>query len=68
MRGNRMQPELLRVGSAARLLGINEKTLRAWFRKEQEQPGTGLKFIRFPSGERRVPSSEIERLLTVVTK
>ena len=60
--------ELLRTSFAARRIGVSSSTLRSWYLREEEHPGTGLKFVRLPSGERRVPSSEVERLLTVVTK
>jgi len=53
--------EFLRVAQAARRIGVSEKTIRAWFKKEQEHPGTGLKFIRLPNGERRVPAEEADR-------
>ena len=57
------QQELLRSGHVARVLGVNEKTLWAWYRMEDNEPGTGLRYVRLPGGERRVRTADLERIL-----
>lgn len=59
-----MERKLLRQADAARELGVSEGTIRNWLRLEEQNPGKGLLFVRLPSGERRIPASEIERILT----
>jgi excisionase family DNA binding protein len=46
---------MLRVAEAARLLGVNPPTLRAW-----ERPGR-LRSLRTPGGGRRMPDGEVRR-------
>jgi putative resolvase len=47
----------LRVGEVAALLGVNPRTVRRWLTWHQ------LAFYTTPGGERRVPKSEVERIL-----
>ena len=47
----------LRVGQVAALLGVNPRTVRRWLTLRQ------LAFFTTPGGERRVPMSEVERIL-----
>lgn len=48
--------QLLQVREAAKALGVHENTLRRW-------ADAGLiQVVRLPSGVRRVPADEIERL------
>jgi predicted site-specific integrase-resolvase len=54
---------LLRQSEAAHELSVSEGTVRNWMRREQRQAGSGLRFITLPSGERRIPASEIDRIL-----
>lgn len=47
----------LRVGQVASLLGVNPRTVRRWLTSRQ------VNFYTTPGGERRVPLSEVERIL-----
>ena len=58
-----MQPFLLRQAEFARQLGVSESTVKRWLHCEELKPGTGVRFVRLPGGERRIPSSEVERIL-----
>ena len=58
-----MQPMLLRQSEFARQIGVSESTVKRWLAREESQPGSGVRFIRLPGGERRIPDSEVERLL-----
>ncbi|NSW82735.1 MAG: IS607 family transposase [Syntrophothermus sp.] len=49
--------ELLSIGEAARKLGVHPNRLRAW-----EKQGL-IKPVRLPSGQRRYPTEEINRIL-----
>jgi excisionase family DNA binding protein len=49
-------PELLRVTDAARLLGVEPKTLKQWVRDGKVRGG------RTPGGHWRIPAAEVERL------
>ena len=60
-------PEVLyRRSQFARAIGVSETTVKRWLAREEHEPGTGVKFIRLPTGERRIPSSEVDRILTLV--
>jgi predicted site-specific integrase-resolvase len=54
---------LLRQAEFARQLGVSENTVKRWLLREESEPGTGVRFIRLPGGERRIPWSEVERIL-----
>ena len=47
----------LRTGQVANLLGVNARTVRRWLTRHQ------VEFFTTPGGERRVPVSEVERIL-----
>ena len=47
----------LRVGQVATFLGVNPRTVRRWLTLRQ------VAFYTTPGGERRVPMSEVERIL-----
>jgi len=47
----------LRVGEVAKHLGVNPRTIRRWLSRHQ------VKFYITPGGERRIPASEVERVL-----
>ena len=47
----------LRVGVVAALLEVNARTVRRWL------TGRRIAFYVTPGGERRIPKSEIERIL-----
>lgn len=49
--------ELLRLGQAAKALGVHEQTLRNW-----DEAGK-IRTVRTVGGQRRVPRSEVERLM-----
>jgi excisionase family DNA binding protein len=49
-------PDLLRVTDAARLLGVESKTLKQWVRDGKVRGG------RTPGGHWRVPRAEVDRL------
>ena len=51
------QHRYLRTGQVAKLLGVNPRTVRRWLTRHQ------VEFFTTPGGERRVPTSEIERIL-----
>jgi putative resolvase len=53
-----MNNDLLTVTDACKLLGIHPNTLR-----RADKEGT-IRVIRTPGGRRRVPRSEVERLLS----
>lgn len=57
----------MRQSEFARQLGVSESTVKRWLSREAEQPGTGVRFIRLPGGERRIPSSEVTRLFRDAT-
>jgi len=48
---------LLRIYEAAIILQHSPATLRNWMKADQ------IDYVTFPSGERRIPLSEIERIL-----
>ena len=48
---------MLSVKETCRILGISESTLRRWEREGK------IKIIRTPGGKRRIPESEVKRLL-----
>jgi len=52
-----MQDELLKIKEAAKLLGINEQTLRKWVENKK------IECIILPTGHRRFKISDINRLL-----
>jgi molybdopterin-binding protein len=52
-----MAPETYRIGEAAAMLGVRVETLRRWEREGR------LASTRTPGGQRRVPASEVARLL-----
>ncbi len=47
-----------RIGEAAAALGVRVETLRRWEREGR------LRAIRTPGGQRRIPASEVARLLS----
>ena len=47
----------LRIGQAAAILGVNPRTVRRWLTLSQ------VAFYTTPGGERRIPTSEVERIL-----
>lgn len=49
--------QLMRPGEFARRLGVHSETVRRWLAKGD------LEYVRFPSGERRIPESELTRML-----
>ena len=49
--------KLYRLGEAAKILGVSVSTLRRW-----DMEGR-IRLVRTPGGQRRVPESEIKRLL-----
>jgi len=51
--------KLYRLGEAAKILGVSVSTLRRWDREGR------IRFVRTPGGQRRVPESEIKRLLNL---
>jgi len=58
-----MRSLLLRQAEFARQLGVSENTVKRWLKKEEAEPGSGLRFVRLPGGQRRIPSSEVARIL-----
>lgn len=48
----------LRLGEAARRTGVSADTLRRWIRAGH------VEYVQLPSGERRIPEGEVERVLT----
>jgi predicted site-specific integrase-resolvase len=54
---------LLRQSDFARRVGVAEVTVRRWVRREETVPGTGVRFVRLPTGERRIPESEVEHII-----
>jgi excisionase family DNA binding protein len=54
---------LLRQSEFARYLGVSEQTVKRWLAREASVPGSGVRFIRLPGGERRIPYSELVRIL-----
>lgn len=58
-----MHSILLRQAEFARQLGVAENTVKRWLQREERTPGTGVRFVRLPGGERRIPWSEVERIL-----
>jgi len=58
-----MRMEFFRQAEFARQLGVSESTVKRWLRNEEQRPGSGVKFIRLPGGERRIPHSELERII-----
>lgn len=58
-----MQAHLMRQAEFARQIGVSESTVKRWMTREEEHAGTGIRFVRLPGGERRIPSSEVERIL-----
>ena len=51
------EDKLLSVKEVCRILGISESTLRRWEREGK------IKVIRTPGGKRRIPESEVKKLL-----
>ena len=51
------QHHYLRTGQVAKLLGVNARTVRRWIALRQ------IDCFSTPGGERRVPMSEVERIL-----
>ena len=49
--------QLLTVGEACRRLGIHPQTLRKWDREGH------IRVVRYPGGKRRIPVSEIDRIM-----
>lgn len=58
-----LKPVLYRRSQFARAIGISPTTVKHWLAREAHEPGSGVKFIRLPTGERRIPASEVERIL-----
>jgi len=58
-----MYVQLYRQAEFARALGVSESTVKNWLRREERVPGSGVRFIKLPGGERRIPSSELSRIL-----
>ena len=48
---------LYRLKEAAEILGVHPQTLQRWCREGK------VRFVKTPGGVRRIPKSEIERLL-----
>lgn len=63
-----METELLRKSAVARRLSVAESTVDRWMKREERTAGTGIRFVRLPGGERRVPASEVDRIVGEVTK
>ena len=55
-----MQLSLYRRSEFARALGVSETTVKRWLDRGQ------IAFVRLPGGERRIPESELERILDPV--
>jgi excisionase family DNA binding protein len=53
----------MRPSELARELGVTAETVRHWLDREERKPGSGVRFIRLPGGERRIPSSELDRII-----
>jgi excisionase family DNA binding protein len=49
---------LLRQAEFARQIGVSESTVKRWLTTGR------VAFVRLPGGERRVPSDEVERILS----
>lgn len=58
-----MRIELMRQAEFARQLGVAESTVKRWLAWEERVPGSGVRFVRLPGGERRIPYSELVRIL-----
>lgn len=58
-----MNIHLLRQSEFARYLGVSEQTVKRWLAREANAPGSGVRFVRLPGGERRIPYSEVVRIL-----
>ena len=58
-----MHVHLYRQAEFARALGVSESTVKNWLRREEQMSGSGVRFVRLPTGERRIPSSELSRIL-----
>jgi excisionase family DNA binding protein len=54
---------LLRQAEFARQLGVSEGTVKRWLKREEQLAGSGVRFVRLPGGERRIPSTEVLRIL-----
>jgi excisionase family DNA binding protein len=54
---------LLRQAEFARQVGVSESTVKRWLKREELEPGTGVRYVRLPGGERRIPYSELVRIL-----
>ena len=52
-----MQSSLYRRSQFAREIGVSEATVKRWLDRGQ------IAFVRLPGGERRIPASELERIL-----
>lgn len=57
-----MRLNLYRQAEFARMVGVSESTVKRWLAREERVPGSGVRFIKLPGGERRIPHSEFERL------
>ena len=52
-----METAPLRKGEFARRIGVNPATVGGWIRQGH------IAYVQLPSGERRIPVEEVERLL-----
>jgi len=53
-----MLEKMLRLGEAAKMIGVHYTTLYRWC-------DTGkVRYMRLPSGQRRIAESEVERILS----
>ena len=52
-----MQVNLFRRGEFARALGVSETTVNRWLADGK------IAFVRLPGGERRIPATELQRIL-----
>jgi excisionase family DNA binding protein len=52
-----LEQNYLRTGQVATLIGVNPRTIRRWIAKNQ------IRSFTTPGGERRIPASEVERIL-----
>ena len=57
----------MRPSEVARECSVTPQTVRNWMAREAREPGTGLRFITLPTGERRVPAEAVEKLLSGAT-
>ena len=57
-----MQMLLYRRAQFAREIGVSEATVKPWLDRRQ------ITFVRLPGGERRIPASELQRILKPVLR